>query len=124
MFARLGEHAGKWYGVDPDDLPFAFVLETNPAKPRLKAVRRLPAGLEARITGPLESLLGLVSGACDADALFFSRDIVVEGDMAAALALRNAIDDSEIDLMHEIAMLLGPAGEAAARLIQWRRAWS
>ena len=108
IFVRLGEHAGERYGLDPVDLPFAFMLESNSAMPRLIAVRRLPAGFEAKITGPIESFLGLVSGACSADALFFSRHPAVEGDIEAALALRNAIDDSEIDLLYEIAMLLGP----------------
>ena len=72
------------------------------------ALRRLPAGLEARISGPIDSFLGLVSGACSTDALFFFRDPAVEGDIEVALALRNMIDDSEIALSLEIAMLLGP----------------
>ena len=62
----------------------------------------------ARIAGPLAALLGLVHGAYDGDALFFSRDLVIEGDTAAALALRNAVDDAELDLSEEIASMSGP----------------
>ena len=30
MFERLGSYAGKRYGLDPSDLPFAFILDTAP----------------------------------------------------------------------------------------------
>jgi predicted lipid carrier protein YhbT len=42
-------------------------------------------------------LVGMLDGSYDGDALFFSRDLVIEGDTSAVLALRNALDDAEID---------------------------
>jgi predicted lipid carrier protein YhbT len=59
-------------------------------------------------------LLGLVHGVYDGDALFFSRDLVIEGDTEAVLALRNAIDNEEIDLAKEAAGLFGPLESLAA----------
>lgn len=53
-------------------------------------------------------LLGLLEGRCDADALFFSRELSVTGDIEAMLALRNALDDSAIDLPRELGRLAGP----------------
>ena len=103
LFDRLGEHGSKRFGLDPTDLPFAFVLEPNAARPRLSAVRELPEGLDARIAGTLPVLLGLVRGDFDGDALFFSRDLRTEGDMGAIVALRNAIDDAQIDILRELA---------------------
>ena len=50
----------------------------------------------------------MIHGAYDGDALFFSRDIVIEGDTAAGLALRNAIDNAELDLFEEALDMLGP----------------
>ena len=47
-------------------------------------------------------------GAFDGDALFFSRDLIIEGDTEAVLALRNAIDNEEIDLAAEVTALFGP----------------
>ena len=44
----------------------------------------------------------------DGDALFFSRDLMVSGDVGAALALRNAIDDAELDLLEEVSDLAPP----------------
>jgi len=61
-----------------------------------------------RISGPLSAFLGMMHGAYDGDALFFSRDLTVEGDTEAALALRNAIDDAELDLAAELQTLAGP----------------
>ena len=125
LFARLGEQANKTFLIDPTDLPFVFRLQPHLEAPTLEAVRREDAGLwDARIGGPLAALLGLVHGAYDGDALFFSRDLVIEGDVEAVLALRNAIDDAEIDLASEAAALFGPFGllaSAPARKVCLRR---
>jgi len=110
MFERLGAHAGKRYGLAPSDVPFAFILDTSAKAPRIRAVRNLNDSLDARISGPLAALLGMVDGSYDGDALFFSRTIVVEGDIEAVLALRNAIDDAGVDVIREAAALLGPLG--------------
>jgi len=58
-----------------------------------------------------------VHGTWDGDALFFSRDLMIEGDTSAALALRNAIDDAELDLSVEIAGLGGPFARFLTPLI-------
>ncbi|XSC45355.1 hypothetical protein ACF1BQ_004220 [Bradyrhizobium sp. RDT10] len=48
IFERLGEHACKHFGLEPTDLPFAFVLAPHPKTPTLIAVRSLPAGISIR----------------------------------------------------------------------------
>ncbi|NIR58454.1 MAG: sterol-binding protein, partial [Gammaproteobacteria bacterium] len=55
--------------------------------------RRLVPECDATIAGPMSAFLGMMHGEIDGDALFFSRDISVDGDTSAVLALRNAIDD-------------------------------
>ena len=99
LFRRLGPYGSARFVIDPTDLPLAILLEPREGNPRV-SVQRAPAG-DARIAGPLAALLGLVHGAYDGDALFFSRDLVIEGDTEAVLALRNAIDDAELDLAEE-----------------------
>lgn len=112
---RLGEHAAKKFAVEPSDLPFAFLLEPFVVGPRLTARRTIPRGaVDVRIAGPFTMLLGLLDGTYDGDALFFSRDITVEGDMEAVVALRNAIDDAGIDFIADIAASFG----AAAPLVE------
>jgi predicted lipid carrier protein YhbT len=118
VFDRLGAHATKRYGLDPTDLPFAFVLEPRRVNPRVIATRFLPRRLDVRITGPLAALIGLVDGSCDGDALFFSRDIQIEGDMEAAVALRNAVDDAGIDIVAESVAWMGPLSPVVERLVR------
>jgi predicted lipid carrier protein YhbT len=117
LFARLGVHAGLTFFIDPTDLPFAFRLWPRPDRPCIEVTRRpLPASAwDARIAGPLAALLGMVHGTLDGDALFFSRDLVIEGNTEAILALRNAIDDAELDLAAEAAAMLGPLAPLAGR---------
>lgn len=107
LFRRLGEHSHVRFVLNPVDLPIVLSLAPNGGNPAVRAIRGDCEG-EARISGPLAALLGLVHGAYDGDALFFSRDLVIEGDTGAALALRNAVDDAELDLSQEIAAMSGP----------------
>ena len=118
LYGRLGEHADKRFGIDPTDLPFAFVLEPKPQRPRARAVRTLPADLDASIRGPLAGLVGMAEGTLDGDALFFSRVLWVEGDVAAALALRNAIDDARIDFGTVMFGQFGPLGQRLADMLR------
>lgn len=107
MFRRLGAYGTARFLLDPTDLPVAILLEPLGGRPRIRLSRRRMEA-DARIAGPLSGLLGLVHGAFDGDALFFSRDLVVEGDTSAVLALRNAIDDAELDLSAEAQAMSGP----------------
>jgi predicted lipid carrier protein YhbT len=118
IFDRLGSHTGKRYGLDPTDLPLAFVLEPRRMNPRVTVVRTLPPGMDARIAGPLSALIGMTDGSYDGDALFFSRDIEIDGDMEAVVALRNAIDDSRVDFMSESVAWLGPLAAPIERLLR------
>ncbi len=121
IFERLGVHASKRFGIKPTDLPFAFLLQPNPQAPSLVAVRSLPSDIAVRITGPLLGLFGLVDGSYDGDALFFSRDLTIEGDVEAVLALRNAIDSEDVDLVADTAVLLGPLAPVGRYLLDQLR---
>lgn len=116
MLRRLGEHAKRTFLIDPVDLPLVLLL--NPARARMTAHRRhrLP-GHDACIRGPMSAFLAMMHGAEDGDALFFSRDLMVEGDTAAVLALRNAMDDAELDLSEELAALSGPLAAPLRRVL-------
>lgn len=116
LFHRLGDYSRTVFILDPIDLPIVLRLDPNDGVPDVKLSRGRGTGA-ARISGPLAALIGLVHGAFDGDALFFSRDLVIEGDTGAALALRNAIDDAELDLSHEAAALSGPFARPVQRLI-------
>ncbi len=120
LFERLGDYGLTRYCFSPADLPLHFVVV--PAEKSLSVSRGKPPLTDARIEGPLVLLLGLLEGRCDADALFFSRDLSVTGDMEAMLALRNALDDSAIDLPRELGALAGPFSPLVAGVARHIRA--
>ena len=107
LFDRLGAHRGKRYAFVPTDLDLTFVITPGA---HAVAVFRAPKSLatDVRIAGSIVKLLALLEGRLDGDAEFFARGLSVEGDMEAALALRNAMDDCRIDLPTDFAPARGP----------------
>ena len=111
LVGRLSGLERRRIAVDPDDLPFVIILEPHDGTISLRVVRSIEAKhVHGRICGPLLVLMGLVDGTYDGDALFFSRDLAIEGDIEAILALRNAIDDASIDILGEVAKTCGSYG--------------
>jgi predicted lipid carrier protein YhbT len=79
-----------------------------PAAQRIRVSRRRAAPAhDAAIRGDLAAFLAMLHGAEDGDALFFSGALEVSGDTSAVLALRNALDDAELDLTEELAAITG-----------------
>lgn len=118
LFERLGDHGAKRFAFLPIDLPLAFVVE--PARSAISVTRKtsMPYPADALVEGPLFMLLALLEGRCDADALFFSRDLAVTGDMEAMLAMRNALDDADIDLPRDLSGLAGPFAPLVGRMAE------
>lgn len=114
LFARLGADAGKRFVIDAEELPFVMLLRPDPGSVRLEAHRRdrLPPH-DARIGGTFLNLFDMVDGALDGDALFFTRDLRIRGDVEAVVRLRNALDDLDGSVMDVAVEGLGPlAGPA------------
>jgi predicted lipid carrier protein YhbT len=123
VFARLDGLGDCVFLIDPVDLPLDFLLRPAAKPPSLTAVRSGANGgasgiaPTATIRGSLLSLIDLLEGRVDGDALFFSRELAVEGDTEAILTLRNAIDGAGIDLIDIAASAFGPAAGIARRLL-------
>lgn len=111
LFDRLSGIADPVYLVDPVDLPFVFILRADPQAPSLR-VTGDASGVEASATirGPFLRLIDLLEGRIDGDALFFTRELTIEGDTEAVVALRNAVDGAEISVMDDVLSLFGPFG--------------
>lgn len=123
LFARLGPHRHSRFLIDTRDLPFLMLLRPDPEKPVLIAVsRRTEPPCDARITGRFRDLLGLIDGRRDGDALFFSRDLDITGNLEAVACLRNALDDVEGSVADRVATSLGPASRAAWTVLRRRPA--
>lgn len=116
LLRRLGPHADRLFLIDPTDLPWVLLLRPQTAALTAHPRARSPAH-DAHIAGPLSAFLAMMHGTEDGDALFFSRDLAVEGDTSAVLALRNAIDDAELDLTEELAALAGPLAQPLRRAL-------
>jgi O2-independent ubiquinone biosynthesis accessory factor UbiT len=114
VFERMEGYAGSMILIDPIDLPYVFLLSPDVRAPKLVAARSHPMGeADAVIRGPLLSLLDMLEGRIDGDAMFFSRNLEIEGDTEVVVALRNAVDGAEIDLTADVLSLFGPfAGPA------------
>jgi len=123
LFDRLAGLEGSAFLIDPIDLSFGFLLRPSPP-PSLVAIDKdcLTETPTATIRGPLLALIQLLEGKLDGDALFFSRDLVVEGDTEAVVTLRNAIDGAGIDVMDEFLSGLGPLARPAERMADGARA--
>jgi predicted lipid carrier protein YhbT len=109
MFVSLEAMKDIHFRIGPTDLPFDFLLSLGPA-PTLKAVAKEveDTGVTASIHGSLLTLMQLLEGKLDGDALFFSRDLVVDGDTEAVVMLRNIIDGAGIDIAEDIIWAVGP----------------
>lgn len=125
VFDRLAELGDARFLIDPIDLPIRFLLRLSAGTPALAVAREgeLDPAPDAAVRGPLVDLVALLEGRLDGDALFFSRQLTVEGDTEKILILRNAIEGDEINvaelLLERVAPFdrllraaLGPAAHA------------
>lgn len=95
--------------VDPTDLPSGLLLRLGPSGLRLRLCDAATQA-DAVVRGRFGALLDLAEGRIDGDALFFRRDLTIAGDTALVVALRNALDGEDIDLLAEIDAAAGPIG--------------
>lgn len=116
IFDRLSQEEFD-FSIDAIDLPFVFYLKPSKTKPILKAIRRGEnIHASATIKGTLTNLLKLFEGKVDGDAMFFSKDLVIEGSTAATVALRNAVDGEEMSIINDLSEIFSPFEELAEKL--------
>ncbi len=109
-FAALGELPDSRLLIDPVDASAALILRVGPKLGLRVCDRDTPA--DATVRGPFARLLDLLEGRIDGDALFFRRELAIEGDTALILALRNTLDGEDMDLFADVATAAGPLRHA------------
>lgn len=122
---RLVGLDGRSLLLDPTDLPVHILLRFEADGPTLRLLgppEGARATVDAVIHGPLLTLVDLLEGRIDGDALFFSRRLEVEGDMDVVVALRNALDGAAIDLGEALAARFGSLERPAVRAARLARA--
>lgn len=97
LVRRLGAVVHVPIAIVPDDMPHAFLLRLD-AKDSKVAIcdKRRIDNAQAVIRAPFLVLLGLLDGTYDGDALFFSRDLRIEGKTEHVLALRNTLEEADL----------------------------
>ncbi len=122
LFARMGTSDKKTILIDVIDTPFVFLLKPDRQTPDMRAFRRSDApASDCRITGTFGGLFRLLDTQLDSDAMFFSRDVKITGDLEAAVALRNAMDDVDGSIANDVAALFGPPGEIFLSFMRHRQ---
>ncbi len=119
---RLRPFSGARIAIDLEGVSRSFLLAFSERSGRVSlCLAEEGEKASARITGSLSALFALLEGNADGDALFFARDLALSGDTEAVVALRNALDNEEIDLFADLFAALGPfALPARAATIAFR----
>jgi len=99
--------------IAPTDLPYGFALSVGCQPIVLTLVERRPAGTDAEVSASIAVLVDLLEGRIDSDTLFFRRDLVISGNTAVIVGLRNVLDREELRLTDELGALCGPLRPAA-----------
>lgn len=105
----------------PTDVPHNFALTLGEGAHFYVVSDEEKAAKEpdALVEGDLESLVDMLEGRVDGDALFFARDIQISGNTEVIVGLRNTLDREEIDLFTEVLSLCGPFSKTAGVAIHF-----
>ncbi len=120
---RLSHYSQAVVIFELDNLPARFALQITPQRPRLSLANTAElANAAATIRGSLSALIELLEGRADGDALFFARRLHIEGNMDVVVALRNALDGEDIDMINDALGLIGPLASPIRQLLSIRNA--
>lgn len=121
IFSRLQPLGPVTIVLDPTDLPFSVCFRPNANGKELSIVDEEHPAADCTIRGPFHALISLLQGQTDADALFFTRSLTVEGNMSIALTLRHAIDGEEVNLISDFGAALGLPRQLTDRIVRLSR---
>lgn len=101
--------------INPTDFPLFFKLKPYGTDSYLKIYKTKEGVGEfsAEISGKSNKLIELLEGKVDGDSLFFSRELVISGDTQAVVAFRNAIENTQIDVLNDFLSNFDALKEAA-----------
>ncbi len=104
--------------IAPTDLPYRFSLTVGREPIRLAIIDRGPVVADAEVSAAVATLVDLLEGRIDSDTLFFRRDLVISGNTAVVVGLRNVLDREELNLAAELGALCGPFRPPARAVAQ------
>lgn len=109
VLQRMGAFPHAKMILDPIDLPYYFFVEFLPDNLNIIILADdTYVGSEfTRIAASLEFFLHMLQRDSDGDALFFSRQLTIEGDTTVVVALRNILEAESINLDQDIQNTFG-----------------
>ncbi len=108
VIKRLTPIIGTHFLIRPIDLPYSIDLLVKDNALEARLCNDETINPDVSISGSLLALTDMLRSNADGDALFFSREISVEGDTEALLTLRNALDSEDIHFKEELLEMFGP----------------
>lgn len=118
IIERLQIIEDKKFLISPTDLPFAIIITFLKNEIISVATKDENIETDVKIYGSISSLVKMLNGEVDGDALFFSRDLTIEGDTEALLALRNSMDADDINILYEMLDSFGILGSIIEKFIK------
>ncbi len=119
LFKNLSKLPKATVHLMPTDLPHRFGLRLGEMPVSFYLLENGEEKADACIAGTLVSLVAMLEGREDGDALFFSRDIQVTGSTETIVGLRNTLDREELDLFEELIGLCGPFAQPARTAVSF-----
>lgn len=111
----MGDAAGRRFLFDVKGAPIVLLLVPAACQVTLHSRHAVPP-YDVAIRGRLSAFFQMMDSAQDGDALFFAGELEITGDTGAAVALRNALDDADLDLADELASFLAAPRAVADRM--------
>jgi len=118
ILERLEVIENKKFLISPTDLPFSIIITFQKDEIISVATKENDIESDVRIFGSISSLVKMLDGEVDGDALFFSRELIVEGDTEALLTLRNSMDADDINILYEMLDSFGILGPIIENFIK------
>lgn len=107
IIERLSDLRGTRFVINITDLQYWIEFSFYDNSIKTKTYCKAPETADVSVAGTLVDLINMLDGDVDGDALFFSRNITVDGNTEALLTLRNAIDSEDINLKEDLLALSG-----------------
>jgi len=115
---RLEDISGTCFLVTITNLPFRCLITLYSQHVTVDCNLRYSPRADVSVSGNYQALAQIFEGDADADSLFFSRDIQIQGNIEALVTLRNALDNEDIDIVSELTPLFGRFAGVAHEALQ------
>lgn len=102
MLARMAEYTPALIKVVPIDLPLTLLITLNKDNLTIKINKNNDIAADATLSSTLKIFMQMLEGKTDGDALFFSRQLIIEGNTELIVAFRNVLEAENINLQDEI----------------------